>query len=1492
MKRWMKIPLAILAAFVATVVAAVVLLQIPAVQKALCDKVLASVSEKTGLDLKVGDVHFALIDRVILDDISVGSGSDTLICCNRAMLSISPLSLLKGDIKVNRLTLDKGTIYPSNFPSSEKPESDTPFTLPDIDIHVGRLILNDFKVVNYNEGANHVNREQSSRTIDFNDLLVTGLDVDIRDVDYDGRSASMKVRKIALREEGSGAQLRNLSFDAGYDSTGLHIAKLNYDDTFSKLNIPKAEISFKDFSDFNDFFDKVALDATIKESTLDLRSIQHFAEDIGYIELKLIVDGHVSGTVSNLTSESLRVYSGSRESFVDLSAHLVGLPDAESTMATIKVNNSYTTMQDVAEIVWQCTPDKKHFDKSSISSLAPGSRFRFTGTLNGFFEDFVAYGKVVSDIGNVNVDIICRDVVGKGYELLGYTDIHDFDLGHLLQIKNLGKASCHASLSTLFANEANKDEYYIDDISIPSVEFNGYKYTNISAAGNWKSEEFEGRVVCSDPNLKFMLQGILAPSSASGNSLYHIKLSLGHADLAALNFDKRPVSTARLNALADFTRTPDGRLMGKINVTDIECKSPDGTFCLDDIEAISFNGDNRYMLGINSNMLKARYRGSAFVADIIPQLEGLVLMGKLDNLAKRMDNPPVLGSDRYDLNVKAGDLRGLLGFLLPEIHIENGTAIAIKSPGDSTGTVSVKSPLLAYDNIFVQDLDAGFDFFKESSSANITTELVRVGDITFSDGRIKADCSGNCALVTADYCNDPDSLDAGHLYAMAAFPNLNEGNQKMLLHLGDSFLRIGGEDWKINPSSMYFSDKHIAINDFKVYNRDQGIAADGVLSESQDESCSFDIDNLDLSLVNMLMKDPLNIRGKLSGEGKLTSVFSHPDLIADIAVDSLYLAEQEIGQIALTSNWDDTLHRANLLATNTIQGKQVLSATGYYEPDKSNLFATIKTEKMSVGAIEPFISTLATDLSGTLTSDITVSGPLSCPDVKCHGAHLEDLCAKLDYTQVPYRLDGFVDVDSHKITLRDFSIRDMEEGTGRLSGEVTHDHFKDFNLGLNIRANNIMGLNTVLADNPTFYGKAYASGRIGISGPLNKIDLNLDIVTRDGTVMNIPIGNATNSSTSILTFVDSRPKPRLSSIDSLVSLYKVKGQTEELAGSTGINVYARIRATEQADLNIEVDSDRGDALRVKGNGTVDINVIDNNFSIMGDYTVSEGNYRLTLLGLVTRDFTLDNGSTIHFTGDIMQSELDMTASYRTKASISPLMADGSRNSSSLRRPVNCGILVTDKLSNPNLSFTIDINDLDPTTKAMIDNTLNTEEKRMRQFLALILSGSFIPDEQSGIVNNTSISYFNATEIMSNQLNSIFQQLNIPIDLGFNYQPSSTGQDIFDVAVSTQLMNNRVSVNGNIGNRRYMTSTREDIVGDVDVEIKLGRTGKTRLKLFSHSADEYSNYLDQTQRNGIGISFKQEFNKFLDLFRRNRPDERRGASPIGEAPLDSTSRKVD
>ena len=82
--------------------------------------------------------------------------------------------------------------------------------------------------------------------------------------------------------------------------------------------------------------------------------------------------------------------------------------------------------------------------------------------------------------------------------------------------------------------------------------------------------------------------------------------------------------------------------------------------------------------------------------------------------------------------------------------------------------------------------------------------------------------------------------------------------------------------------------------------------------------------------------------------------------------------------------------------------------------------------------------------------------------------------------------------------------------------------------------------------------------------------------------------------------------------------------------------------------------------------------------------------------------------------------------------------------------------------NPQLGFSINIPDLDPTVQVMVESALNTPGKVQKQFMALLISGGFIPDEQSGIANNSTILYSNASEILSNQLNNILQQLNIQI----------------------------------------------------------------------------------------------------------------------------------
>ena len=346
---------------------------------------------------------------------------------------------------------------------------------------------------------------------------------------------------------------------------------------------------------------------------------------------------------------------------------------------------------------------------------------------------------------------------------------------------------------------------------------------------------------------------------------------------------------------------------------------------------------------------------------------------------------------------------------------------------------------------------------------------------------------------------------------------------------------------------------------------------------------------------------------------------------------------------------------------------------------------------------------------------------------------------------------------------------------------------------------------------------------------------------------------------NLLTFKQEKKEEYVDPYELMVKKIKTGRQT---AGDFGVRL--NVEATPEVEAFVEIDKASGNVLRGRGAGNIELETSGGNLSIPGDYTLTSGSYRFVAQGLAYRDFTIDDGSSIKFNGDIMDSDLDINAGYRTKTSLATLIADTS--SVSTRRTVDCGINISGPIRNPRLAFSIDIPDIDPTIKSRVESALSTEDKIQKQFLSLIMFNSFLPDDQSGIVNNASMLYSNVMSIMYNQLNNIFQKLEIPLDLGLNYQPNERGEDIFDVAISTQLFNNRVVVNGNLGNRRYSSGTsNSDVVGDLDIEIKLDRPGLFRLNLFSHSADQYTNYLDDSQRNGIGIAYQQEFNTFREFF---------------------------
>ena len=647
------------------------------------------------------------------------------------------------------------------------------------------------------------------------------------------------------------------------------------------------------------------------------------------------------------------------------------------------------------------------------------------------------------------------------------------------------------------------------------------------------------------------------------------------------------------------------------------------------------------------------------------------------------------------------------------------------------------------------------------------------------------------------------------------------------------------------------------VKTFAIVSGGERISIAGKASKENADTLNLNLERFDISIIDKILGQDFGTKGVATGTVQLTSPLDDKGILIDMICDSTSFASTPLGTINIGSRWNEQDEDFEILAKNELDGKSNINAYGTLKPDGGLLDITADLDRMDISFAQPFLDDVFSDMDGKISGRIDVKGPVSNLKITSSDTRLDEGRLKVAYTNVPYNAEGTFHIDETGAYFDGISIRDDYTGTGMVEGSINWDHFRNMNFNTSISINEIEAINIDEDHAESFYGRVFGTGNITITGPVESLLMTIDAITAKPGQLHIPVNtSAIGKVTNLLKFKEVEVPVKIDPYEAMM----VKIDASENAASN-FTVKLHVNAQPEVEAFVEIDKASGNVLSGYGSGLIDLEVGEDVFNINGDYILNGGNYRFVAMGLVTRDFEIEDGSSIRFNGDIMNSTLDINAVYRTKASLSTLLADES--SVSNKRNVNCGINITGKLSNPELDFDIDVPDLNPMIKSRVDSAISTEDKLQKQFLWLLVSGNFLPDEQSGIVNNTTSLYSNAaTELIANQLNNIFEKLDIPLDLGLNYQANESGNDLFDVAVSTQLFNNRVVVNGNIGNKQYNTSgSQNDVVGDLDIEIKLNRSGAFRLNLFSHSADQFSNYLDNSQRNGVGLMYQTEFNSF-------------------------------
>lgn len=1457
MKTWKKIVrLLVLLALIVPAVA-VIAVQIPAVQTAAVRKAADFLSGNIDGRIDVGKVYFSYPNNLILKDVDIIQGeSDTLAHLGKALVKIKATSmLLSKEARIRRVSLENGRFSIRRLDDSttnlsallaplirKEKKQEEEGSLPWESIHLDRLSLKQMDFSTDSLALRNINL--SARSIRYNEPL----------------EVSARIDKLTL-EGGKGLKVSKMSADLSLGPEGLHVDGLRYDDGWTNLDADRIALGFSSFSDFNDFLDKVSIDAYLQTSRIDLRTAKAFVP-IEAGDLALWIDGAVKGTVSNLASNRLRIQSATRQTIAELKFRVKGLPDLDKVWTNAEITRLQTTTADLAEILAGILPD---FNPSALARYAPGDTISLTAQTDGYLSRLTAAGHLeTTTMGGADLDaIVHKD--GDTYAVEGTASTSSLQLGRLLGNKAIGALSCQTDVN--FSISGGNFQIDVKPLRIDKFTFNRYDYHDIVAAASMQDGILRAEVVSNDPNLQMSLHGNIGLGGKGKENRYRIDLDIGHLDLSALHFDKRDSASVSLMLDADIVQTPRGDFLGTAGIRKLQATLPGRVFDVGDIDLTSTLEDERYGLVLNSMLAKADYDGNIFITDFLRQSCQVIMddhleqvLGKKNAAVENESHPEDFGS----FHLRTLDLQPVLDFFAPDLYVSRESSIGVSLDGEeAVGTIA--SELIGIGDTFLRNFQGRV--FTEGSlmRADIDLDRLQTGSLLADNLSLDAIADSTAIELTAGFRNEDEQANSARFNARVSFPGLEADDCRIRMDIKPSGLSLAGNSWDILPATIRFKEKYIRIDGFSLCNGEQSLRADGTVGESAADTVRVLLSDFDMGVANSFLSVPLNLQGLLTGHGEAFAVLgSGRGLLLNLEGRQISIDDVDLGTVKLGSTWDEQAESLRFTLDNILHEKHPLLAKASYHPADKQVEASVLVDSLQVGILRPILSSLFSEIEGSASGRLQAKGPINALSISSQGTRFNDLQLKLDYTQVNYKADGPFSVSEKGLDFNDILIKDKYGHQATLSGGIPYDHFQNLRTNIRIDLQNILALNTTSKHNETFYGRAFANGTLRVTGPLEKLRLSMNLTPTGNSTIHIPLGNSAKQTQSLLTFINNENDQHIGMYDSLM-LAKRSHRDDMRKEDNDISVNLRLNATPDAEIQLEIDKNTGDILKARGNGQIGITVDGGEFAIKGDYRVDSGSYHFGMLGFTSRDFSIDPGGTIAFVGDVMQSNLDLTATYRTKASISPLIADSTAVSS--RRTVECGIGVTGKLSNPEIKFNINIPDLDPTTTGRIQSALNTEDKRMKQALALLISGGFVPDEQSGIVNSTTMLYSNASEMMASQLNNIFRELDIPLDLGFNYQPTETGRDIFDVAVSTQLFNNRVSINGNIGNRQYLSSSNSDIVGDLDIEIKLNRQGQVRLTLFSHSADQYSNYLDQSQRNGAGIVYQEDFNTLRELWRK-------------------------
>lgn len=1450
----------------ATITSGYILLQNSAVQTYIIKKITEQLSRKTNAKISIGKFDFVFFNRIVLNNFLIAdTNNDTIFYTSLVSakidtlkirerhLSLSELSFFKNKISVNR-----DSVNHFNFS----------FILDSLRAEKKDTAASFYWKINCNQ-FNFQNSE-----LEFHDLkskrqqhyFVHDIDLNVIDFLNNPDSTTFKINSLTLNYD-SLLYINQLSAKVVATKGKIEINDMNIETNQSVVNNVNMLLQFNNLDSIQKNI--LNFDFQLSKSVIDLAELSKIIPDLKGMDDEIEVSGRIYGNLKDIKGKDVILKTGENTNAA-FDFYVNGIEDIETMYLFLDLKQFETTIRDINNFT--IVRNGKKIKKNIPESFYNSGLLTYKGNFSGFLSDFVTFGTLHSRMGTIKTDVSVIPKDDGIYSYRGRITTTEFDLGRLLNTENIGRITFNGNVD---------GDYRISDKTISGL-FKGeiaklvakdYVYENIKLDGYYKDKMFDGMVNMNDSNLQFTFLGRLDVSQETPNFDFnlHVDKLIPRNLHISNNFY---LSEIAFNMKAKFTGNKIDNLKGVIVVDDGYYKNKNGSFSLNGIQLISVPQKSSMELTFNSDYFDIRIDGNYQFQDIWYALKNNV---NRFIPAFNFKTPVNLKPNLFDYRIIVKNLDDLTNVFAPDIKVE--TPFFLYGKMDSKNfdfQLEGSIPGFQYKNIWVRNI-----FLSNKVADNQYVSKLKCREVLHKKGgavynfAVTSDIANNTLRNKIEWYARKDSVGYSSLKSYSYFnATENEGFPKILTDFLPSEIFLTNAIWNLDPFTATVDSSLVNINKFKLHNSNQSLEIDGKISKDSTELLYVDLNNIDLEYFQKSFSNSNSLKGIANCSVNISKLYDQPVFLANAEIAGLEYKKQVVGDVVFTSSWDriNSEIESELVIMDKINRR--LTASGSFNPQTKALNYILKADSLPIKLLETVITSEFSDFTGTTSGTIKISG--TPKEIYMDGAAKVDNGGLLiDYTQTKYFIDDWVYFKSDTIQFQNLTFSDIQKNKGKLNGVLVHDNFSNMMYDLTIISPKIKVLNTTMKYNEQFYGDVFANCKLKVYGRGLKIALTGSLTTLPGTSVNISMEyeNAIEQY-DFLEFVNT------SETTEQDMFYYDPPKTD-------FTISFNIEVTPDAKTQLVYNSQIGDVIKGEGEGILLFEMDKyGDISLAGDFTVVKGDYLFTLQSIVNKRFTIAPGGTIVWSGDPYNAVIDISAIYSLKTSLSDLLADSYNSANYLyqRIPVECIILLTDELINPTINFEINFPDENESVKNELEQFINTEEEINKQILSLIVMGKFYtPEYMRGQyeTQNPNMIGSTASELFSNQLSNWLSQISKNVDVGFKYRPgNSITNDELELALSTQILNDRVILNGNIGNNVNPESNNSSqIVGDFDMRVKLTPNGKIQLKAYNHSNNDLI-YETAPYTQGVGFSFKEEYNSFEELIRKIgsffKKDEKRKA----------------